>query len=223
MIYSSKIVKFDQINKIFLPKCAFLKNFTYFWARILLWQEIKSLSIHSMKRIISLIFALTLTVAAFGQNPTLRQRMEITQVEVNDGVQSLEVFQMEDNGHYYLSVGHLGIGDDIIQLNIDPIFELFIPLGETLAEAVEKLDQLKEFYKEDPRTSMEVDGCLCAAYPNDEWEPVTVTSRRVILTKVLEFSVKRDDFIRATHIAKSDFASLVAGVKLYKKIHPNEK
>lgn len=176
-----------------------------------------------MKRIICLFIVLCVTVAAFGQNKVLRQRMEISQIEINDGQLTLEVFQMEDNGQYYLSVGHLGIGDDIIQINFDPIFELFIPLGGTLAEAVETLEQLKEFYKESPGTSMEMKGCLCAAYPNDEWETVTVTSRKFILTKLLEYSVKRDDLIRATHIPRSDFASLVGGVKLYQKIHPNEK
>lgn len=31
--------------------------------------------------------------------------------------------------HYYLSVGHLGIGGDILQINFDRIFELFLPLG----------------------------------------------------------------------------------------------
>ena len=176
-----------------------------------------------MKRIISLLLTLAVTVTSFGQDKMLRQRLEISQIEINDGQLNLEVFQMQDNGHYYLSVGHLGIGDNVVQINIDPIFELFIPLGETLTDAIDALEQLKEFYKETPGTSMEVNGCLCAAYPNDEWEPVTVTSRKFVLTKLLEFSVKRDDFVRATHIPKSDFNSLVGGVKLYKKIHPNEK
>lgn len=175
-----------------------------------------------MKRFISILVVLCVTVTAFAQDNVLRQRLELAEVEINDGELELEVFQMEDNGHYYLSVGHLGIGDDIIQLNFDPVFELFIPLGETLAEAVGKMDQLKEFYGESSGTSMEVDGCLSAAYPNDKWEPVKVTSRRFLFSKMLEFSVERDGFIRATHIDRSDFKALVTSLKLYRKIHPNE-
>ena len=70
---------------------------------------------------------------------------------------------------------------------------------------------------------MEIDGCLSLANPSESMEPVTVTSRRFIISRLLEFSVKRDEFIRATHIPRSDFNSLVTTVKLYQKIHPNEK
>lgn len=176
-----------------------------------------------MKKVFSIIIALFVTVAAYGQSNLLRQRMEIAEIDVNDGEVTLEVFQMADNGQYYLSVGNLGVGDDIIQIQIDPIFELFIPLGGTLAEAIQVLEGLKDFYKESPGTAMEIDGCLSLANPSESMEPVTVTSRRFIISRLLEFSVKRDEFIRATHIPRSDFNSLVTTVKLYQKIHPNEK
>ena len=177
-----------------------------------------------MKKFISIAIALLVTTAAFGQNNSfLRQRMELAQVENDEGDTELEVFQMADNGQYYLSVGHLGIGDDVIQFQFDPVFELFIPLGSTLTEAVATMEQLKDFYKNAPGTSMETNGCLCAAFPNDQWETVTVTSRKLILSRLLEFSVERDDFIRATHVARSDFNALVSSLKFYQKIHPNEK
>lgn len=164
-----------------------------------------------------------MTVSAFSQNSILRQRLELATVEVNEGAVSLEVFQMEDNGRYYLSVGHLGIGDDIIQFQVDPLGELFIPVGETLAESIETLEQLKAFYKEPSGSSMEIPGCLTVAYPGDEMETVTVTSRKLIFSRLLEFSVQRDSFIRATHISRSDFSSLLTTLKLYRKLHPNEK
>lgn len=175
-----------------------------------------------MKRIISLFIALSVTVAAFAQDNLLRQRMELASIEVNDGEVELQVFQMEDNGRYYLSVGHLGIGDDIFQINFDPLFELFIPLGETLSEAIETLDMLKDFYDESSGTTMEMNGCLCLAFPDDKWETVKVTTRRFLFSKLLEFSLERDGYIRATHIGKSDFKGLVSSTKLYRKIHPNE-
>ena len=176
-----------------------------------------------MKRIISLLVILTVTAAAFAQNPVLRQRLELAEVEVDDGDAAYEVFRMEDNGQYYLSVGHLGIGNEVIQVQFDPIFELFIPLGGTLSEAILTMNKLKALYKESPGTDMHINGCLSAAYPNDNWEDVTVTFRKMLLKNVLDFSVKRDGYIRAAYITKSEFNSLLASLKLYSKIHPKEQ
>lgn len=174
-----------------------------------------------MKRFVSTILILACTIAAFAQNPVLRQRLEIAEIEINDGERSLEVFRMEDNGQYYLSVGNLGIGTDLFQIQFDPLFELFIPLGGTLDESMEKLQDLKAFYKQARKTSTEVQGCLSAAYPNDKLEPITVTSRQ-FLGRILEFSVERDGLVRATYVPRADFNSLVTSVKLYRKIHPKE-
>ena len=57
---------------------------------------------------------------------------------------------------------------------------------------------------------------------DDSFEPVTVTSRRFLTSKILSFSVIRDDLVRATYISRSDFGSLVLSVKMYRKIHPKE-
>lgn len=175
-----------------------------------------------MKKLFSILAALLITVTAFGQNGPFRQRLELAEVEINDGEVELEVFKMEDNGQYYLSVGHLGIGDDIIQFQIDPLYELFIPLGDNLTQAIQKLDQIKDAYNMGTGSSMEVEGCLNLAYPNDQFEPVTLTARRLLFSRLLEFSVKRDGYVRATHISRSDFNALVSSAKFYQKIHPNE-
>lgn len=76
----------------------------------------------------------------------------------------LEVFRMEDNGTYYLSLGHLGIGNDIIQVQVDPLSELFIPLGGTLAEASETLNQMKDLYKREPGETIEMQGYINATH-----------------------------------------------------------
>jgi len=177
-----------------------------------------------MKRLFCIIILFACSVAAFSQNTILRQRLEIASVDFNDGLASMEVFQMQDNGQYYLSVGHLGVGDDIVQIKFDPIFELFIPLGGTLAEAYDTLQQLKDFYKEPTWTSVEWQGCLAAAYPNDKMQPVKITSRKLVLTKLLEFSIDTDDDLtRATFIPRSEFNSLVSSVQFYRKLHPKEQ
>ena len=103
-----------------------------------------------MKRLITLLAALTLTVAAFAQRSLLQPRLEIVEIEADaDNAAPFQVFWMEDEGvnHYYLSVGNLGVGNNFIQFHVDPLYELFIPLGASIEEAIETLEMLKEFYK----------------------------------------------------------------------------
>ena len=85
------------------------------------------------------------------------------------------------------------------------------------------LEELKALYKEAPGSSIEVDGNLAVGFPKDNLEKVTVTHRKVMLSHMLEFSVARGQYIRATHISKSDFGSIVSSVKMYRRIHPKEK
>ena len=51
-------------------------------------------------------------------------------------------------------------------------------------------------------------------------------TRRQFITKVMEFSLPTTadvTLVRATHIGKNDFGSLLGSLKLYKKLHPKEK
>lgn len=180
-----------------------------------------------MKKFLTILaLAAVCTTASAQVLEKASQRLELTTLETELGgfeTASLEVFKMNDTGTYWLSVGHLGIGTDLLQLQFDPVYELFIPLGDSLEEAVEKMNELKAFYKKPRLSEMQIDGCLAALYPGENFEPVTVTSRRLLATKILSFSVKRDDLVRATYITKADFGSLVLGLKSYKALHPKEK
>ena len=179
-----------------------------------------------MKRIVSTLFVFVWTVVAFAQGSILKQTLEIAEVEINDGDVSLSVFDMPEEGQhqYFLCVGTLGIGDDFIQLQIDPVFQLFLPLGNTLEEAQEKLEAFKEIAKEPSGTEMETVGTLALANPSTgELEPVFLTSRRFLFQRLVEFSVRRNGYVRATHIGRSDLETLVTSVKLYRKIHPDEE
>ena len=185
-----------------------------------------------MKKYFLLLSLITWSVAAFAQENKIPHRLELVTVDLELGDQgsllsteeNLEVFNMPTDSvnHYYLSVGHLGIGDDVIQFNIDPIFELFIPIGDTVAEAQETLQGLQALFKGSKGDSMEIEGCLAAAFPNDKLEKVIVTYQKVLLTKVLEFRVERQGYTRATHIPKSQFNPLVRSLKFYRKLHPKE-
>ena len=183
-----------------------------------------------MNKLFLLLSLLVWSAAAIAQG--IPQRLELVTVDLELGdddsilstEENLEVFNMPIDGenHYFLSVGHLGFGDDIIQFNIDPIYELFIPLGDTVAEAQEYLEKLQTLYKGSKGSSMEIEGCIAAAFPNDKLEKVTVTYQKVLLTHLLEFSVEREGYTRATHIPKSQFNALIRSLKIYRKLHKKE-
>ena len=179
-----------------------------------------------MKRILSCALAALLAVSAFSQTSRIPQRLELAEVEINDGDVELEVFMMPvgEEKHYYLSVGHVGIGDDLFQLNIDPVSELFVYLGSSLAETMESFEQMKALYSTEIGTSIQMQGSLAVGWPREEkFEPVTITFRKPLITKMLEFSVDRGRYLSATFVSKADLGSLIGGVKFYKKIHPKEK
>ena len=99
-----------------------------------------------MKRFLATLLLASAAAVAFAQNSLIRPRMEIAESEEN-GI-SLEVFYMDDESPrvYYLSLGHLGVGSDIVQIQFDPLYELFIPLGNTLEESIGKMEEIKEYY-----------------------------------------------------------------------------
>lgn len=182
------------------------------------------------KFVITALLALAAT-AAFAQNSALRPRVEIAQVESEVGgivETALEVFYMNDESPrmYYLSLGHLGFGNDIVQIDIDPLTELFIPLGSTVGEAVGKLEEIKALYNMENLETTELEGYFSILYP-DTSNPVTVTvtRRQLLASKLLEFSVPAkgsEVLLRARHISRSDFSQIVGGVKFYKKLHPKQ-
>ena len=86
--------------------------------------------------IITLLMAATPLLASAQVIEKAAQRLELAKVETEEGsisTSEIEVFKMNDNGTYWLSVGGLGIGTDLIQLQFDPVYELFIPLGNNIA------------------------------------------------------------------------------------------
>ena len=70
-----------------------------------------------MKKIICIAALLLGSLAAFAQANKLPQRLELVQIEINDGQINLEVFNMPKDGenNYFLALGRLGIGDEFVQ------------------------------------------------------------------------------------------------------------
>ena len=182
-----------------------------------------------MKRLLLNIVLACMAVAAFSQNKLLRPRIEIAQLENDVTIDAIEmeVFYMndEDPRMYYLSLGHIGVGTDIVQIDFDPVFELFVPLGGTIKEAIAKMEEIKTWFKEDRLTEHELTGYFSLAYPGGDPVSIKVTSRRLLASKILEFSLPTgtEGIVRATHIGKAEFGSLLSSVKIYKKIHPKQQ
>lgn len=162
---------------------------------------------------------------AHAQGTLLKPVLEIAEVEINDGDVTLTVFDMPEGDvhQYYLCVGTLGIGDDFVQLQIDPLNQLFLPLGNTLEEAQSKLESFKDVASLPAGKGFETEGVLAVGNPSmGEVEPVSVTSRRFLFQRIIEFSVQRNGYVRATHIGRGELGSIVSSVKFYRKIHPKE-
>ena len=79
-----------------------------------------------------------------------------------------------------------------------------------------------DFSIETKGTSIQMEGCFAAAFPNDHLETVTITRPNVVLGKKLMFSLERDGYIRATHVSNMNLSGIISSVKFYRKIHPKE-
>lgn len=172
-----------------------------------------------MKRILAILLLAALSVGGYAQQRDFPQRNELVVLESDN--ETLEIFKDKDH-QYFLSVGHLGVGDEVVQVYFDPVFELFIPLGSNVSEALETLQQLQALSKDTPGTSIEMPGCLALGFPTEEREPVRITCRKAFLCRHLLFSVEREGYVRATTVTKSNIGSLVTSLKLHKKFHPND-
>ncbi len=159
----------------------------------------------------------------FAQEVKMPQVEEIASVEQSDE-SSVDFFNMpsEDGDHYYLCVGSLGAGNEVIQVLFDPVFKLFIPLGSSLDEATETLGKMQALFKQPVDSFIEMPGCLAFAFPNEKLETVKITHRRPILTRKMEFSLEREGYIRATYVDKSDIGAIASSAKFYKKLHPQK-
>lgn len=178
-----------------------------------------------LKRLFAVLLIAALPFLANAQISGIPVIEEIIRTNtVNNSSEPKITFNMPQDGvdHYYLCVGHLGIGDEILQVYFDPVTQLYIPLGNTIDEALGTLDKLLDLLKEDPGTQIQLPGCLAFPFPTDELEQIDITCNKVLFGRNLEFCVHRSDHIRATFIEKSDVKAMISGLKFYRKIYPDK-
>ena len=165
--------------------------------------------------------AVILPLGLSAQQKNLPLIEEIAEVEDSNGDNVMDVFAHNKDGktQFYLNVGNLGIGDDVVQLLFDPVFKLYIPLGETFTEAMESLTEMQKLFKAAPGTVTEYMGNFAPLAPTEKLETVKVTTRKGLFTRNLEFALEREGYIRATSVSKSDFGNLMTNLKLNKKLY----
>lgn len=167
------------------------------------------------------LLAVIPSMASAQESKRWNQRFEIVELEDDS---EYEIFAMRDNGEseYFLSVGHLGVGDSVVQLQIDPLFNLFVPLGSSLEEALATLLDYKALVNNTDATK-EIKAYLAVAVPDEKVEDVTVIARKALLRRYLDFCVQRDGYTRSAYLSKGELNSLILSLRTYKAIHPKEK
>ena len=123
---------------------------------------------------------------------------------------------------YFLHVGNMGIGDKVIQISLDPVYRLYIPLGNNITDAIAAMEELKTLFAEPKGTMREIQGSFKPFFPTDETETVQVYNYRLIAEKKLRFVIERDGYSRVAYLPKSEFGSLLRGLKFYGKMHKSE-
>ncbi len=172
-----------------------------------------------------LLFAAAPVFSYAQENPLLKPVVEIVEIEVSNSDIEISIFDMPegDQHNYFLDLGVLGIGDAFLQLHLDPLSHLFIFLGNTLAEAQDAMDDLKAFAKQPHGTTREMVGTLSVANPlTGTPEPLYLTVRKGLFSRVVEFCVQRNGYIRSTWIPKSDLGSAASSLKIYRKLHKKQ-
>lgn len=177
-----------------------------------------------MKRIATVFAALVCTVGLFAQNSKLPLIKEIVSVRNDNSSQTVDVVNIpvDDVNHYWLHVGNMGIGDKIVQVELDPVYRLYIPLGDNLTDAINTMEELKTLYNEPKGTMREIQGSFKPFIPGEELETVQVYKHQPLLSNQLQFVIERDGYSRVAYLAKSDFNTLLRGLKFHGKLYPSE-
>ena len=177
-----------------------------------------------MKRIASLFAAIICSVGLFAQTSQPPVVKEIVSLTSESTGQTVDVVNIPIDGvnRYFLHVGNMGIGDKVVQVELDPVYRLFIPLGNNITDAVAAMEDLKTLYKEPKGTMREIQGSFKPFFPTEETETVQVYRHQPLLTNQLQFVIERDGYSRVAYLDKSDFNALLNGLKLHGKLYPSE-
>lgn len=177
-----------------------------------------------MKKIASVILALVCTMGLFAQTDKIPTIKEIVSIDNDNSSQMVQIVNIPVDGinHYWLHVGSMGIGNKIVQIELDPVDQLFIPLGDNITDAVAYMEELKTLFKEPKGTMREIQGSFKPFFPGENLETIQVYKYKPLLTNQLQFVIERDGYERVAYLSKSDFTALLNGLKFHGKLYPSE-
>ena len=130
---------------------------------------------------------------------------------------------VDGTNHYWLHVGNMGIGGKIVQIELDPVYRLYIPLGDNITDAVACMEDLRTLLKEPKGTMREIKGSFKPFFPGEDLETIQVYRHAPLLTDQFQFVIEQDGYQRVAYLSKSDFNALLRGLKLHGKLHPSER
>ena len=164
---------------------------------------------------------------SFAQIP---QRLEIASIDRSDREDMeelvLEAFWIprEDHNDYYLSVGNADFNKNKV-LFFDPLTEGFIYAGTSVDDVLNLLSELIELVSDKKGATKTFQGEASVAYPRGDMGPVLVevANKGLLGGKRLDFIIASGDRQLVFRRTAFDLKSLNTSVKLYKKLHPNQK
>ena len=177
-----------------------------------------------MKRITTLLAAIICTASLFAQTSKLPLIKEITSITNENTGQSVTIVNIpvDDVNHYWLDAGNMGIGDKVVQVEVEHIYRLYIPLGDNITDALKTMEELKALYKEPKGTMREIQASFKPFLPGEGLETVKVYRHQPLLTNQLQFVIERDGYDRVAYLDKSDFNALLSGLRFHGKLYPSE-
>lgn len=175
-----------------------------------------------MRKAVTLLVSAVLSIGLYASNSSFPVIYDIT--KVGEGADEQSVVNMPRDGvnDYYLFVGPMGIGNDVISVQVDPVNHLFVPLGNTLVDALARLEEIKALFDNPVGTVTQMDAGFGPLVPDANPKTLRVTRQRVIFTNQLQFALDFPEYVRTAYLTRSDLNSLISGVKFYSKLHPKD-
>ena len=181
-----------------------------------------------MKRFLTTLAMVCLTLFAVAQNSPFGMKLEIAEVDQDDNEYSIFTYQDPDGtSGYYLSVGYefdlLQIFGDDLSSTFGLVDETALVMGETMDNAFAFLDSLLALLEEAPGTTAEFP-CRLTTGADQLFAPSTahaIVVKRFLQAKRICFHFESGGHTAEVDLTKSAIKSLRWNLELYRKLHPN--
>ena len=183
----------------------------------------------NMKRILSLIALVCMTLTAVAQNNPFGDKTDIAEVGQDDYQYTVFTYKAPDGTFgYYMSVGRefdlLQIFSDNGNSSFSLVDEACLEMGQTMDDAYAFIDTLLTLLEAAPGSTAEFP---CRISTSIDQMFVPSTARAVVVKRLLQAKRLCFTFVSGKHTAdvdvtKSALKSLRWSMDVHQKLHPNE-